>query len=389
MCSIGHPRLTSLTCPSRTIQASSAITSVFGGFSGFTATGSTAAAAPKPAAPASIFAFLSQDTKKDDGPAAKTDTTPTPVQDKDQDKEYHQKLRALNQSLCQWIKQHVDKDPVCILTPIFKDYEKHLQSIQIKSTTNGTSGSATGTIPVPAATEIKSTTTFQGFSFGGGGASLTPPSSIKATESSTSTLSNFSTAPKISFGANASSGSLFGKSSSEAAGTPPLVPSASTGFSFGGAKPFSFGSTGPSSLATTPAPAATETNNEDDEDEPPKVEFKAVVEEDSVYSKRCKVFFKVAGNFQERGIGTIFVKPVKDSAKHQLIVRADTSLGNILVNVVLAKGLPVQKMGANNVMLVCIPNADFDKPVSVLLKVKTAADADEVIENLKEHTPDE
>lgn len=116
------------------------------------------------------------------------------------------------------------------------------------------------------------------------------------------------------------------------------------------------------------------------------MEFKAVVEEDSVYSKRCKVFFKVDGNFQERGIGTMFVKPVKDSQKHQMIVRADTSLGNILVNLVLVKGLPVQKMGTNNVMLVCIPNADFDKPVSVLLKVKTAGDAEEVIERLKEYS---
>lgn len=38
-------------------------------------------------------------------------------------------LKNLNESVLSWIKSHVDKNPFCILTPVFKDYEKHLEEI--------------------------------------------------------------------------------------------------------------------------------------------------------------------------------------------------------------------------------------------------------------------
>jgi nuclear pore complex protein Nup50 len=38
-------------------------------------------------------------------------------------------LKNLNESVLAWIKSHVDKNPFCILTPVFKDYEKHLSEI--------------------------------------------------------------------------------------------------------------------------------------------------------------------------------------------------------------------------------------------------------------------
>lgn len=312
------------------------MTAVFGGFSGFTKTPTTAAPS---AGASSIFAFLSQD-QKDPLPSAKA------TEPEDKDKEYHQKLKSLNLALCDWVKKHVEKDPVCILTPIFQDYEKHLRAIQGKE--QAVTFAVTSKIPV----EVKAppTTTSSSLFFGGA-------SSVAA-----KTPALFSTEPDK------------------------LVPAASTGFSFGGTKPFSFSNTSPATPAVAPGSETAEAG--DDDDEPPKVEFKAVVEEDAVFSKRCKVYFKVDENFQERGIGTIFVKPVKDSQKHQMIVRADTSLGNILVNVLLTKGMPVKKMGSNNVMLVCIPNTDFDKPVSVLLKVKTASDAAEVIDKFVELSTD-
>lgn len=355
---------------SHSFQTNSAMSSVFGGFSGFSSSSSAATPTGSSSgtkAPASIFAFLSQDEKKT------SDTSPS-------DKEYHQNLRALNQKVSDWIKQHVDKNPLIILTPIFEDYAKYLREIESKK---GQPNETTTTVKQPP-TETAAAASFKGFSFG----SSTPVAATPSTASTTlfggktdSTLSNFSSAPKLSFGST--SGSIFpttSPSESPNSTQPPLVATASTGFSFGGTKPFSFGVTGP---VVSPAQ---ETTEENEDDEPPKVEFTPVVEEDSVYSKRCKVFFKMEGNFQERGVGTLFVKPVKDTEKHQMIVRADTSLGNILVNVVLAKGLPVKKMGANNVMLVCIPNTDFEKPVSVLLKVKTAADADEMVEKLQDYS---
>lgn len=42
----------------------------------------------------------------------------------------HVQLKKLNMSVLQWMQQHVAKDPYCILTPIFKDYEKYLKTIQ-------------------------------------------------------------------------------------------------------------------------------------------------------------------------------------------------------------------------------------------------------------------
>ncbi|XP_055370825.1 nuclear pore complex protein Nup50-like [Condylostylus longicornis] len=118
----------------------------------------------------------------------------------------------------------------------------------------------------------------------------------------------------------------------------------------------------------------------------PKNEFKPVVEEDSIYSQRCKVFTKKDGDFKDRGVGTLYLKPVKDSEKTQLIVRADTNIGNILLNFILNKSLPSQRLGKNNVMLICIPTPESEqKPVSVLIRVKTEQDADQLFENIEKY----
>ena len=46
--------------------------------------------------------------------------------------EYLSQLQALNESVTEWISSHVKKNPHVDLTPIFKDYEKHLTSIDMK-----------------------------------------------------------------------------------------------------------------------------------------------------------------------------------------------------------------------------------------------------------------
>lgn len=46
--------------------------------------------------------------------------------------DYFAKLKGLNESVAQWIKTHVDANPFCILTPIFKDYERYLKEIEAK-----------------------------------------------------------------------------------------------------------------------------------------------------------------------------------------------------------------------------------------------------------------
>lgn len=91
-------------------------------------------------------------------------------------------------------------------------------------------------------------------------------------------------------------------------------------------------------------------------------------------------------DFVDRGVGTLYLKPVKDSEKTQMLVRADTNLGNILVNLILTDGLPCQRMGKNNVMMVCIPTPEEPKALSMLLRVKTGEEADELLEQIKKHT---
>lgn len=46
--------------------------------------------------------------------------------------DYYAKLKGLNESVATWIKSHVDANPFCILTPIFKDYERYLKEIMSK-----------------------------------------------------------------------------------------------------------------------------------------------------------------------------------------------------------------------------------------------------------------
>ncbi|KAH8261160.1 hypothetical protein KR044_004104 [Drosophila immigrans] len=169
----------------------------------------------------------------------------------------------------------------------------------------------------------------------------------------------------------------FGKPAGESA--------ASSGFSFTSpSTTFSFGNVKPPTAAAIEAAAAA--NAEDEEDTPPKVEFNKVVEDDATFSKRCKVFVKKDKDFADRGVGTLYLKPVKDSDKTQMLVRADTNLGNILINLILSKGLPCQRMGKNNVMMVCVPTPEESKAMSILLRVKTGEEADELLEQIKTHS---
>lgn len=51
---------------------------------------------------------------------------------KNHSSDYYAKLKGLNESVATWIKSHVDANPFCILTPIFKDYERYLKEITSK-----------------------------------------------------------------------------------------------------------------------------------------------------------------------------------------------------------------------------------------------------------------
>ena len=97
----------------------------------------------------------------------------------------------------------------------------------------------------------------------------------------------------------------------------------------------------------------------DDEDQPPVVEVKQVEETDALYSKKCKLFYKKDNQYKEKGVGMLYLKSV-DGNKTQLLVRADTNLGNVLLNILLSSQMPTTRVGKNNVMIVCVPNPPID-----------------------------
>lgn len=324
-------------------------------------------------------------------------------ENKDEKKlKYYAKLKGLNESVSDWIKKHVEETPLCILSPIFKDYEKYLKEIQAEyeGEKEGTSNSSDKTSDNPvnvtkSTSDTAHNTTPSLFS------STPTKSSIFSTQSSTAApekenSSGFSFGIKTTNPAStttASGGFSFGINSSPktttsntspfslASPTSTTTTSNSTApFSFGIGKPFSFSP----NTQTNNTEEKKETNEEDDE--PPKIEFTPVVEENSVFDKKCKIFIKKDGNFVDKGVGTMYIKKVEETGKFQLLARANTNLGNVLLNLILSSSIPTQRLGKNNVMMVCIPTPDAKPPPTpVLIRVKTSEEADDLLETLNSY----
>ncbi|NP_001089033.1 nucleoporin 50kDa S homeolog isoform X1 [Xenopus laevis] len=283
--------------------------------------------------------------------------------------EYSKHLTSLNCSVRDWIVKHVNANPLCDLTPIFKDYEKHLSAIEQKYGASSDSGSesdgAAQTKTIPNLPSIKADS-IATFSFGNRetAPTKTPPDSKpqaaptfnfgQKVDSSTLSLIGSGGAPSFSFSTGASS--LFGKNNASTASS--------------------------SSSQESEPSGKTEEKGEGEEEEPPKVVIQEIKEDDAFYSKKCKLFYKKDNEFKEKGVGTLHLKPVEDK-KTQLLVRADTNLGNILLNILVQPSMPCSRTGKNNVMIVCVPNPPIDEknptvPVTLLIRVKNAQDADEL-----------
>lgn len=299
-------------------------------------------------------------------------------------KSYLPSLKNLNESVLAWIKSHVDKNPFCILTPVFKDYEKHLSEIMKSKEAEKTEivavdeKSKEDTMTTQANTkssssEVKSTESevkvqttevkSSGFSFG---------NSFMSSTTTTATQSK-------SLGSSVQFGTTFSSSTA--------VPSF-TGFNFKPTTDLQKPSSGFSFGVAKPKEGEGSANQEDDEYVPPKPESKEVPEDGSVYSIKCKLFYQKAGTWTERGVGYLHLKPSDD--KLQLVVRADTTLGNIILNIILSPSIPLQRQGKNNVSMICVPNPPVDskadpiKPVPMLVRVKTAEDADQLLQKMNE-----
>jgi len=349
-----------------------------------------------------------------------------------------------------WIKKHVDDNPLVILTPVFKDYERHLTALTDKcSKDTAQSDQATGGGP---STGDKSDDLMAKFKPQAGTWSCNtcmitnqpdkekcvacetpkpgskPKENVPAFSLNKSSEFKFGSADmsdsnktsgfklgesKPSDDASvgvAKSGFMFSSSTDKVGGFSAstdkpggftfgssTATTANAGFSFGSstttaAKPFSFGSF-TSGAATAAAAATVNTKEEDNEEEdaPPVVEVKQVTEEDSIYSKKCKLFYKKDESYVEKGVGMLHLKPTEND-KTQLLIRADTNLGNILLNILLNPQIPTTRVGKNNVMLVCVANPPLDAakagsdaaPTPMLIRVKTAEDADELKSKLDE-----
>ncbi|CAK1551918.1 unnamed protein product [Leptosia nina] len=367
---------------------------------------------------------------------------------------YYNNIKGLNISVSEWVKKHVDETPVCILTPIFKDYERHLKQIQdeyygtedikpndekgdFKKGVNNTSKTTEASLNIfsqsPGTNSQEKTTniTFGTSASNNTSAPSATPNSLLNKSSEETKVSSFSFASSsntttpvkstgFTFGTipkaqspNMSNNSISKDSSSVSPGIaqPPSVPPVTgTGFSFGitsspqtsnlfntkpglsgtnGNAPFSFGTGKPFSFKSSiqeKAESSEKSAQGDEDEEPPKVEYKPLVEENCVFEKKCKVFVKKDGNFVDKGVGTLYIKKIEESGKHQLLVRANTTLGNVLLNLILSSSIPIQPMGKNNVMLVCIPSPDAKPPPTpILIRVKTSEEAHELLETLNKY----
>ncbi|XP_005379532.2 PREDICTED: nuclear pore complex protein Nup50 [Chinchilla lanigera] len=300
---------------------------------------------------------------------------------------YHKQLAALNCSVRDWIVQHVDANPVCDLTPVFKDYENYLATIgqQSKNQDSSSSESETSRMivetqpPLFASTKLQQESTFL-FS-----SSKTEDASEKKMEVVSEKKvdpAQGATSASFSFGKKIDS-SVLGSSSG-----PPA------GFSFSPGNSSLFGKdltqskpvSSPFSAKTLASQAEGSNEckggDEEENEEPPKVVVTEVKEEDAFYSKKCKLFYKKDNEFKEKGVGTLHLKPMANQ-KTQLLVRADTNLGNILLNVLIPPNMPCTRTGKNNVLIVCVPNPPLDEksasaPTTMLIRVKTSEDADEL-----------
>jgi len=300
---------------------------------------------------------------------------------KDKKSKYYAQLKSLNEGVSKWILKHVEKNPTCILTPIFKDYEKHLAEIEKMNPGESDSEEkveeSKESTETPVATQKPDDLPSVPSS---GGFKIAEPAKTTST----------APAPVFSFGSGAlsgSAGSVFGGATGS-----------STGSLFGGTAGFSFkpadkmgdtGSTGGFTFANSKPVGNTAANAGDEEYVPPKPEVSEVQEEGAVYTKRCKLFYQKDGAWVERGVGNIHIKPC--DGKTQLVMRADTSLGNIILNIMLNSSIPLKRQGKNNVSMICIPNPPIDpkvddkKPASLLIRVKTGDDADELLEQLQKY----
>uniref|UniRef100_A0A2C9JRM7 RanBD1 domain-containing protein n=1 Tax=Biomphalaria glabrata TaxID=6526 RepID=A0A2C9JRM7_BIOGL len=360
----------------RVVPEDNAVTkpAAFGGFSGFGLKPAQSKAAD------SFFGFKPKDSDEQrpqsTGGAASVNGSEEKsyASQRDSKDSYLNFLKSLNESVLSWIKQHVEDNPYIILTPIFKDYETYLKNAQSEGCTNVTGARDIKSNDNGSITSKTSTASQE--------KGLTFPLPVTATDSSTTK------APSIpSFSSNITSSFKFGQKTETSTSATPTFSFGSTsaqktGFSFDFKK-------------TSQDSTNTGTSQEADTKVYKRLIgtrhyfLKEIVEEGALFSIRCKLFHQKEGQWVDRGVGNLHLKPVQEE-KTQLLVRADTNLGNILLNIMMTSTMPFNKQGKNNVVFMCVPNPPIDTkgddttPVPMLIRVKTEEDAEKLLKQIKE-----
>nr|CDS29077.1 nuclear pore complex protein nup50 [Hymenolepis microstoma] len=305
------------------------------------------------------------------------------------------KLAILNKEVSSWISKHVTEDPHCILTPVFNDYEKHLASIKCEKTDSKSEISDIPSTDTAEKTTVHKlsfpqTTSSSSTSFGSNGFNFSFKPATTSSDHSASVKP-----PVFSFGLPPASSFSNGSSLSEA-NSPlfsfksDLTKASTTNLT---SAPFTFGSASASTAATTTSKSE-QNAGEEEEYVPPKPEVKEIKEEGSVYTVRCKLFYKKADQWTERGLGNLHIIPSGDE-KFQLLVRADTNLGNILLNIMVNKDIPMH-VQRNNVVFACVPSPPLpvgavkgddgdNSPVPMLIRVKTPEAAAALLVEIDKH----
>lgn len=348
---------------------------------------------------------LSKQLKKtDDSPSIKNTSSAAVNNDKNSEDIFLRKLKSLNLLCAEWILEHLNENPHCILTPVFDDYKKHLNQLQEERQANNTSSKRAkfemkveAEITAPPSTSFKAPNFKESLSKVNFGTSFfTKPLPQSQPEL---LFGNNETKPAYDFNKNAKSESdnvfkptstgmfSFGSNatSPDSKTDKPVestIPKPTPAFSFtakDSGSQFKNPFFNANSIPTASENVKPADNNEENEDQPPVQEDVSITEEGSVFDKKCKVFIKKDGNYVDFGVGFLFLKLVGEDEKCQLIVRANNKLANIIINVLISSSIPIQKQGKNNVMIVCCPTPDAT-PSAVLIKVKTGEDADQLLE---------
>uniref|UniRef100_A0A8W8MX41 Nuclear pore complex protein Nup153 n=1 Tax=Magallana gigas TaxID=29159 RepID=A0A8W8MX41_MAGGI len=220
-----------------------------------------------------------------------------------------------------------------------------------------------------------------GFTFGSDTSSSSGLKSGSGNESSSAT--------GFSFGTNAGTGNVPKPAFSFGLGSGTTNSESTKGFSFAPSTSAPGSSSFGPGFFSRPAGASDAAGTQEEEEyEPPKVESTEIAEEGSQYSVKCKLFYQRDGKWNEKGVGFLHLK--KPDGKAQLVVRADTNLGNILLNISLSPSIPLKRQGTNNVYMMCVPNPKIspkdeeNKPAAMLVRVKNAEAADELLEKMED-----